>query len=273
MRAIWNGAITFGLVAIPVQLYTAVEEKSFRFHMLHAVDNGRIRQKRVCSECGQEVAWEDIVKGYEYEKGHYVVFSDEELERLPSDTVRAVDIVAFVPLDEIDPIYFNRSYYLAPEPTGIKAYRLLEKALKESGRVGLAKVTLREKERLATLRLRDGVFVLETMYWPDEIREPEFEQLQKKTEIRRQELQMAQSLIENLSGSFDPTEYQDTYRQKLEEAVQAKIEGQEIAVAAPEAPAPAVDLMEALRASLEATKKGEKEKAAEKPQRAKAKSA
>jgi DNA end-binding protein Ku len=262
MRAIWNGAITFGLVSIPVGVYTAVEEKSLRFNMLHSKDNGRIRNKRVCSECGEEVPWDEIVKGFEYEKGRYVVFSEEELDRLPSDSIRAIDIVAFVPRDEIDPIYFNRSYFLAPEPTGVKAYRLLEQALEDSGKVGIAKVTLREKERIATIRIRDGVFILETMYWPDEIREPEFEQLEKDVDIRKQELEMAKSLVQNLSSSFEPEEFEDSYRERLEEAVQAKIEGEEIAVPAAEEVTPVVDLMEALKQSVEATKK-DKAKASE----------
>lgn len=256
MRSIWNGAITFGLVSIPVGLYTAVEEKSLKFNMLHSKDNGRIRQKRVCSECGEEVPWEEIVKGYEYEKGHFVVFDEEELARIPGDSFRAVDIVAFVPLEDIDPIYFSRSYYMAPEPTGLKAYRLLEKVLKETQRVGIAKVALRDKERMATLRLRDDVMVLETMYWPDEIREPEFEVLDKSVEIRKQELETAKTLVENLSSSFNPGEFEDEYRARLEEAVQQKIEGQEIAIpTAAEEPQPVVDLMEALKASVEQTKK------------------
>jgi DNA end-binding protein Ku len=255
MRSIWNGAITFGLISIPVRLYAAVEEKSLRFHQLHAADNGRIRYKRVCSLDNEEVPYDEIVKGYEYEKDRYVVFTDEELERMPSDSIRAVDVVSFVPLEEIDPIYFQRSYYLAPEPTGVKAYRLLARALTESGRVGLAKITLREKEHLATLRLRDDVFVLETMYWPDEIREPDFEEVHAEVEIRPQELAMAKSLIENLSDHFEPTAFVDTYRRRLEEAAEAKIAGQEVAVApAAGEPTQILDLMEALKASVEATK-------------------
>ena len=255
MRSIWNGAITFGLISIPVHLFSAVEEKSLKFHQLHASDHGRIRYKRVCSVDNEEVPFDEIVKGYEYEKDHYIVFTDEELERLPSDSIRAVDVVSFVPLEEIDPIYFQRSYYLAPEPTGIKAYKLLAQALTESGRVGIAKITLREKEHLATLRLRDGVFVLETMYWPDEVREPDLENVSRDVEVRPQELAMAKSLIDNLTDHFDPTQFVDSYRQRLEEAAEAKIAGQEVAVA-PTAPEPSqiLDLMEALRASVEATK-------------------
>src|SRR5688572_1369570 len=202
-------------------MFSAVEEKSLRFNQLHATDNGRIRYKRTCSKCGEEVPWDQIVKGYEVEKEIYIVFTEDELERLPTDSIRAIDIVAFVPLDEIDPVYFQRSYYLAPEPTGRKAYALLEQALGQSRRVGIAKVALREKEYLATLRIRDGVFVLETMYWPDEIRKPEFEELADAPQVRPQELAMAETLIESLSDHFDPSAFVDTYRVRLEEAVQA----------------------------------------------------
>ena len=254
MRSIWNGAITFGLISIPVRLFTAVEEKSLKFHQLHASDNGRIRYKRVCSLDEEEVPYDEIVKGYEYEKDRYVVFSDEELERVPSDSIRAVDVVSFVPLEEIDPIYFQKSYYLAPEPTGIKAYRLLARALQDSGRVAIAKFTLREKERLATLRLHDGVFVLETMYWPDEIRGANFEELEKDVEIRPQELAMAKALIDNLTDHFQPDQFTDSYRQRLEAAAEAKIAGQEVAVAPTAEPTQILDLMEALKASVEATR-------------------
>ena len=169
-------------------------------------------------------------------------------------TRQTIDIVNFVPLAEIDPIYFQRSYYVAPEPTGLKAGRLLEQALGASGRVAVAKITLRDKEHLATLRIREGVFVLETMYWPDEIRRPEFEVLTKPVELREQELAMAGSLIEMLTDDFDPTQFVDTYRERLEEAARAKIEGQVIAVTPAGEPTQVMDLMEALRASVEATK-------------------
>ena len=263
MRSIWNGAITFGLISIPVRLYAAVEEKGLKFHQLHSADNGRIKYKRVCSVDGEEVPYDEIVKGYEYEKDRYVVFTEEELDRMPSDSIRAVDVVSFVPLEEIDPIYFQRSYYLAPEPTGIKAYRLLAQALTESNRVGVAKITLREKEHLATLRLRGDVFVLETMYWPDEIRAPEFEDISRSVEVRPQELAMAKSLIDNLTDHFEPGAFIDSYRQKLEEAAEAKIAGQEVAMAPAQGePTQILDLMEALKASVEATK-AKKESAAQ----------
>ena len=252
-RAIWKGAITFGLITIPVGLFSAIEEKDFRFHQLHAPDSGRIRYKKVCSICGQEVAFDEIVKGYEFEKDNYVVFTPEEMEQIPADSIRAIDIVAFVPLEEIDPVYFQKAYYVAPEPSGIKAYKLLEQAMGDSKKVGVAKITLRDKEHLATLRVAGGVFVLETMHWPDEIRKPEFEELEKKPEIREQEIQMARSLIENLSSTFKPEEFNDAYRGRLEEAVQAKIEGQEVAITPVKQPSQVGDLMEALRASVEAT--------------------
>lgn len=254
MRPVWKGALTFGLVSIPVGLYPATARGDLSFRLLHARDKSPIAYRRVCAEENVEVPWAEIVKGYEYEKDRYVVFSDEELERLPSDSIRAVDVVSFVPLEEIDPIYFQKSYYLAPEPTGVKAYRLLAQALQDSGRVAIAKFTLREKERLATLRLRDGVFVLETMYWPDEIREPDFEELEKDVEIRPQELAMAKALIDNLTDHFHPDQFTDSYRQRLEAAAEAKIAGQEVAVAPTAEPTQILDLMEALKASVEATK-------------------
>ena len=260
-RSIWKGAITFGLITIPVGLYTAVEEKDFRFNQLHGKDNGRIKYKRTCSVCGEEVPYDEIVKGYEFEKGNYVVFTEEEMDAIPADSIKAIDVVSFVPLEEIDPVYFQKPYYVAPEPSGVKAYKLLEKAMNDSGRIGIAKVTLREKERLATLRVRDGIFILETMNWPDEIRKPDFAELDKNVEIRPQELAMAKSLIENLSDTFQPDEFHDTYRERLEAAVQAKIEGQEVAVEATKEPTQILDLMEALKASVEATKA--KTKAAE----------
>jgi DNA end-binding protein Ku len=270
MRSIWNGAITFGLISIPVRLYTAVEEKSLKFHQLHAADNGRIRYKRVCSIDEEEVPYDEIVKGYEYEKDRYVIFSDEELERLPSDSIRAVDVISFVPLEEIDPIYFQKSYYLAPEPTGIKAYRLLAQALQESGRVAIAKFTLREKERLATLRLQDGILVLETMYWPDEIRPAEFDTLDTDVEIRPQELAMAKTLIDNLTDHFQPDQFTDSYRERLEAAAGAKIAGEQVAVAPTAEPTQILDLMEALKASVEATKAKRDASDAEQPEPARA---
>ena len=257
MRPLWKGAITFGLISIPVRLYSAVQEKGLKFNLMHEEDGGRIKYERVCSKCGKKVSWDDLVKGYEYSKDHYVTFTEDELEGLDVDSIRAIDVVAFVPLTDIDPIYFNKTYYVAPEQAGLKAYRLLADALEAEGQVGVAKVALRDKEHLATVRLKDDVFVLETMHWPDEIREPEFEELGKKVKIQDSEVKMARQLIQQLSAEFDPSEFADEYRAKLEELVQAKVEGAEVTVAAEpeEEPTKVVDLMEALKASVEEAKK------------------
>ena len=251
-KTIWKGAISFGLVTIPIRVYTATDEKSLKFNQLHEKDQGRIKYKRVCSIDGEEVPYDEIVKGYEYEKDHYVVLDDDELDRGIRSS-RAIDILKFVPEDEIDAIYWKNPYYLVPEQTGAKAYALLRKALGEEGYVALAKVSFRDKEHLATLRLRGNVFVLETMYWPDEIRPADFEELEIDEEVRPQELTMARSLIENMTDHFDPDEFHDEYREKLEEVVEAKIQGKEIAVVEETGTATVVDLMEALKASVEAS--------------------
>jgi DNA end-binding protein Ku len=257
MRALWKGAVTFGLVNIPVRLYSAVSEKGLKFHLLHDEDKGRIKYQRTCAKCGKEVGWDDIIKGYEYTRDHYVTFSEDELAAVDVDSIRAIDIVAFVPLEDIDPIYFNKTYYVAPEASGIKAYQLLSEALEAEGKVGVAKVALRDKEHLATVRLKDGMFVLETMHWPDEIRPAEFEELNKKARVSDAEVKMARQLVQQLSTEFQPEEFEDEYRARLEELVEQKVEGQEIAVAAApeEEPTKVVDLMEALKASVADAKK------------------
>jgi DNA end-binding protein Ku len=262
VRPIWKGSITFGLISIPVKLFSAVQEKSIKFNMLHDEEacpegGGRIKLKRTCSACDQEVAWDDIVKGYEYSSGHYVTFTPDELSALDVDSIKAIDVVSFVPLTDIDPIYFNKTYYVAPDATGIKAYKLLADALEAEGQVGIAKVALREKEHLATIRLKDDLFVLETMHWPDEIREPDFEELEKKVDVRDTEVKMARQLIQQLSADFDPGEFQDDYRIQLEQMAEKKIEGEEVTVAAEaeEEPTKVVDLMEALKASVADAKK------------------
>ena len=254
MKTIWKGAISFGLVTIPVRVYGATEEKSLRFHQLHAPDGGRVRYKRVCSIDGEEIDWSEIVKGYEYEKDHYVTLTDEELASLPVSTAKAIEIERFVDADQIDPIFFQKSYYVVPEATGLKAYQLLREAMADDDKVALAKVAFREKEHLATLRLRDNVFVLETMYWPDEIRAADFDVLDEQAQVRPQEVRMARSLIESLSSDFEPGEFQDTYRAALEELVAKKVQGEEITYSEEAEPSKVVDLMEALRASVEAAK-------------------
>ena len=257
VKALWKGAITFGLISIPVRLYSAVQEKRPKFHLLHADDRGRIKYQRICSKCGKEVSWDDLVKGYEVSKDHYVDFTEDELEALGVDSVSAIDVVSFVPLTSIDPVYFNKTYYVAPEPSGLKAYRLLAEALAAEGQVGVAKVAFREKEHLATIRLKDDVFVLETMHWPDEIRAPEFEELTKDVKIRDAEIKMARQLVQQLSDDFKPEEFEDDYRKAIEGLIEKKVEGEEITIAPPpsEEPAKVVDLMEALRASVDEAKK------------------
>jgi len=254
-RAMWKGAISFGLVTIPVAVYPATEEKTLRFNQLHDEDGGRIRYKRVCEKDGEEVTFEHIVKGYEVEKDRYVVLTDEDLNAIPVESSRAIDIHRFVDLDEIDPVMFKKSYYLVPEETGAKAYSLLREAMADDGRVGIAKVSFRDKEHLAALRFKDEAFVLETMYWPDEIREVDFGGVDVSAKIRGQELEMAKQLIESLSGDWNPEEYSDEYREAMLQIVEAKLNGQEIEVVAPEPTAKVVDLMEALKASVAAAKK------------------
>ncbi len=255
MKTMWKGAISFGLVSIPVRVYTATDEKTLRFNQLHEKDHGRIRYKRVCAKDGEEVPYDEIVKGYEYEKDHYVVLSDDELDSVPVESSRAIDIEQFVDISEIDPVYFKKSYYLAPEETGVKAYSLLREALREGGKVGIAKVSFRDKEHLAAIRLMDDVVVLDTMYWPDEIRPAEFEELDKDVKVRPQEVQMAESLIENLTDDWDPTRYRDEYREALLEIVEKKVAGEEIEIVEAPEETKVVDLMEALKQSVESTKK------------------
>jgi DNA end-binding protein Ku len=254
-RAMWKGAISFGLVTIPVSVYPATEEKTLRFNQLHDEDGGRIRMKRTCSIEGEEVGYEHIVKGYEYEKDRYVILTDEDFEAIPVESSRAIDIQQFVELEEIDPMQYKKSYYLVPEETGAKAYALLREALNRSGKVGIAKVSFRDKEHLAALRFRDEAFVLETMYWPDEIREADFGGVDVSAKIRPNELEMAQTLIENLTADWDPTEFKDEYREALLRIVEAKINGEEIEIVEAEPTAKVVDLMEALKASVAAAKK------------------
>jgi DNA end-binding protein Ku len=252
MKTIWKGAISFGLVTIPVKVYGATEEKTLKFNQIHSPDGGRIRYKRVCSIDGEEIPYGEIVKGYEYEKDHYVTLTDEELESLPVKTTRAIDIERFVDSEQIDPIYFQRSYYLVPDGTGIKAYHLLREAMSDDGKVAVAKVAFRDKEHLATVRLRENVLVLETMFWPDEIRPARFDELDEEVELRPQEIKMARSLIDSLTDDFEPKEFHDEYRAALEDLISKKVQGEEVTYAEPAEPSKVVDLMDALRASVEA---------------------
>ena len=254
-RSMWKGAISFGLVTIPVSVYPATEEKTLRFNQLHDDDGGRIRMKRTCSVDGEEVTFDHIVKGYEYEKDRYVILTEEDFDAVPVESSRAIDIVQFVDLEEIDPVMYKKSYYLIPEETGAKAYALLREAMSQEHKVGIAKVSFRDKEHLAALRFRDDAFVLETMYWPDEIRAAEFGDVNVQAKVRTQELDMAKTLIENLTSDWSPEEFTDEYREALLKIVEAKINGEEIEIVEAEPTAKVVDLMEALKASVAAAKK------------------
>jgi len=265
MRAIWKGAVSFGLVSITVKLYSATEEKDIRFHQVHRTDGGRIKYKRVCSVCGEEVSYDDIAKGYDIGGGDMVVLTDEDFADLPLTTSHAIDVLEFVPADQVDPILYNKAYYLEPEGAATKPYVLLRDALTDADRVAIVKVALRQREQLATLRVRDGILVLNTMLWPDEIRTPDFGFLDDDVKPRPAELAMAGSLIDSMAGEFDPAEYTDDYRAALQEVIDAKVSGKEI-VAPPEletAPTAAVDLMAALKASVERARSARGEPAAD----------
>ncbi|MGH8868421.1 MAG: Ku protein [Actinomycetes bacterium] len=264
MRSIWKGAISFGLVSIPVRLYSATEEKNVAFHQVHRDDGGRIRYRRVCQVDGEEVQYSDIAKGYELASGEVVVLTDEDFVELPLSSSKAVEVLRFVPLEQVDPMYFTRSYYLEPDATGTKPYVLLREALTASGRVAVVKVALRQRESLACMRVVDDVLVLEMMLWPDEIRAADFGFLDEDVSPRKQEVAMAQSLIEAMSGDFEPGEYEDEYRAAVEALIEAKVAGRE--VVEPEQPeeegtGTVVDLMAALRASVDAAKRGRGESA------------
>ena len=258
MRSIWAGAISFGMVVIPVKLYTATEQRDVSFRQVHREDGGRIQFRRVCSVDGEEIPYSDVAKGYELPTGDVVVLTDEDLADLPLATAHRIDVLHFAPTGQVDEILVNKSYYLEPEAAGTRAYVLFRDALERSGRVAIAKVAIRQREALAVVRVRDGVLVLETLLWPDEVRVPEFGFLEEDVDVRDQELKMAASLIDTMTEDFDPSAYHDAYREALEALVQAKIEGNEVVRPAgpaiePRAGAPA-DLTETLRASVAAAR-------------------
>ena len=255
MRSMWKGAISFGLVMIPVKLYAATEQKDIAFRQVHREDGGRIRFRRVCSLDGAEVPYEDVAKGFELPGGEMVVLTDEDMADLPLASNKSIEVMHFTPADQLDPILFNRSYYVEPEAAGVRAYALLRDALERSGRIAIAQVALRQRESLATLRTRDGVLVLETLLWPDEVRGADFGFLDEDVEVRTQELRMATSLIDSMTVDFDPGEYHDRYREALQELVTAKTEGRDIVQPGePAAPAASTSLADALKASLAAAR-------------------
>jgi len=252
-RPIWSGTISFGLVSVPVRMFSATESKELRFHFLDKHDLQPIGYEKVRRDTGKHVDPDDIVRGFEVEKGRYVTLDDEDLDRLDIELTKTIDICDFVDLDEIDPIYFRKAYYLAPQEGAEKPYRLLVRALEETGKVGIAKVVIRNKQHLAALRPWNGVLVLETMYYADEVRQPE--QADGKVRLQKPEVEMAKSLVENLSEPFKPEKYDDTYRKELLGLLRAKAEGEALPEPQEEEGGEVVDLMAALRESVERTKK------------------
>jgi len=254
VRAIWKGAVSFGLVNVPVRLYSATQEHDIRFHQVHRVDGGRIRLKRTCELDGATVGYDEIAKGYDAGDGRMVILTDEDLESLPLATSHEIDVVEFVPTEQVDPILFGRTYYLEPDARAVKPYALLREALVATDRMAVVKVALRQRESLAVLRVRDQVIVLQTLLWPDEVRAPEFDVLDGSVELRPQELTMAASLVESLAADFDPDQFEDTYATAMSELVESKLAGAMPAPVPAEATAGAdevVDLLTALQRSVE----------------------
>jgi DNA end-binding protein Ku len=252
-RPIWSGVISFGLVSVPVRMYSATQSKELRFHFLDRRDLTPIGYDKVRKDTGESVPADEIVRGFEIEKGQYVPIEDEDLDRLDIELTHSIDICDFVSIDEIDPIYFRKAYYLLPQQGAEKPYRLLVRALEETGKVGIAKVVIRNKQHLAALRAHDGMLVLETMYYADEIRQPE--SVNGRTRLQKAEVDMAKSLVENLSATFDPGKYDDTYRKELLQLIRAKAKGQDLPEPKEAEDGEVVDLMAALRESVERTKK------------------
>jgi DNA end-binding protein Ku len=264
MRSIWNGAISFGLVSIAVKVYAATEQKHIRFHQLHGADGSRVRYRRMCAGCDEEVAYEDIAKGYDLGGGDMVMLTDDDFAGLPLASTHAIDVLEFVPADQIDPILYANAYFLEPDGAASKPYVLLREALRRTNQIAIVKVALRHREQLATLRVRANVLMLNTMLWPDELREPTFPFLDADVETRPAELTMATSLIESMATEFDPKRYTDDYRLALQAVIEAKVAGREIVPVEEDTPAPtaAADLMTVLRASVERARAARAESAA-----------
>ena len=258
MQAIWKGTISFGLVTIPVKVYSATEEKDISFRQVHEADGGRIRYKRVCEIDGEEVPYSDIGKGYEMPDGRMVILTNDDFAELPLPTAKAIDVLEFVPADQVDSMYFAKAYYLAADAAGAKPYVLFRDALTKTGQAALVKVAIRTREVLALLRERDGALVLQTMLWPDEVRDADFAAPGDDVSVRKQEVDMAESYIATLKADFDPERYHSDYREALEQLVEAKVAG--LPMPEPDEEeggetAQVLDLVAALRASVDAAKK------------------
>lgn len=255
MHTVWKGAISFGLVHVPVKMFSATEDKDISMKYIHKKCGSPLSYVRRCPVCEEDVAWEEITKGYEYEKGKYVLFEKEELEQISAQAERNIIILDFVDLHEIDPIYFQKTYYLSPDQTGSNAYKLLMEAMQQSGKIGIAKVAIRSKSSLAAIRVMDGLLAIETMFYPDEIRPiSQVPNLPQAAVVNEKELTMAKLLIEQLSTTFEPTKYKDDYRESLQSLISHKVAGEEVTLAPAKQENNVIDLMAALQASIEAAK-------------------
>lgn len=261
MKTLWKGAVSFGLVNIPVSMYTATQSKDLKFNYLHRECMSPIKYQKYCPRCEKEISSDEIVRGYEYAKGNYVVINEEDLERIPHESTKTIDILDFVSLEQVDPVFFDKTYYLESSPGGEKAYALIVEAMKKTKKIAIAKVLIRSKESLAALRVKDNYLLMETIFYPDEIRSPaSLNSGIDRSRLHENELKMAVSLIENLSTNFEPSNYQDNYRQALWQMIEAKIAGQEIVAPEPvAATGRVVDLMEALKASVKLAEDNRKE--------------
>lgn len=253
VRAIWNGVVSFGLVTVPVRLYAATTNHDIRFHQVHEPDGGRIRYKRFCEICGVEVPYEDIVRGHETDDGELITLGEDDLAALPTSAAREIIVLEFVPGEQVDPLLLDRSYYLEPDTRAAKPYALLRETLRQTDQMAVAKVALRQRESLALLRVRKNAIVLQTMLWPDEVREPDFPILHDDVELRSQELQMAATLVETLAADFDPTRFDDEYTRAVEELIANKRQqpGTRPAADVTADRAGVPDLLTALRRSVE----------------------
>lgn len=256
MRPLWKGSISFGLVNIPVRLFAATEQKSVKFRYLHEPCRTPVEYRKVCPSCKKEVPLEEIVKGYEYEKGRFVIIEESDLARIPAETTRSIAIVDFVRQEEVDPIYYDRSYFLAPGETGEKAFQLLQEAMAAAGMVAIVRIVLRSRQALGVLRIYEHTMALETMFYPDEVRSTrELPAWNTEIKVHDNELKMAEELISNLTAPFAPEKYTDEYRRALLEIIEGKIAGEEVYIAPVPEKGEVVDLVEALKASVEATRK------------------
>ncbi|MEO5832483.1 MAG: Ku protein [Nakamurella sp.] len=266
MRSIWKGSLTFGLVNVPVKVYSATEDHDIRFRQVHGRDMGRIRYSRVCEKCGEVVPFEDIEKAFEGDDGQVVMITDEDLASLPTDRSHEIEIIEFVPTDQIDPLMYDKPYYLEPATKSPKAYVLLRRTLEQTDRIAIAKFALRQKQRLAVLRVRDDVLVVQTLLWPDEVRAAEFTGISDDVEISDKELKMAVSLVDSFAADFKPEDFVDDYRAELEQMIDAKLEGGDAFPAEETADgedAEVLDLLAALQRSVERQKGGSGSKAAD----------